>query len=260
MVGNIICVTDADKSAHMNGSIDTFIESKRLKLSDKKCHQIHIGKGHQNCPQLKVHENNKIKADKEKCLGDILDKSGSIQPTVENRKSKGQGINTGILAILNEIPFGKHKMDVAMKLGEVMLLNGILYNSEAWHGVTKNHIKMLEAIDEDLLRKLLKSQSKKPKELLYLETGAVSIKWIIAQRRIIFLKCILEKESNELVSKVFQAQKEKPTSGDFVKLVEQDMSALNVTYEDVKKMLKLDLKKVLKISARNACFEDLKKY
>lgn len=116
-----------------------------------------------------------------------------------------------------------------------MLIHGILYNSEAWHGVTKAHIKALEAIDEDLLCRFLRSHSKTPKEFLYLETGSVSIKWIIAQRRINFLKCILEKDSDELLLKAFKAQKEKPTTGDFVKLVEQDMSNLNVTYEDITK-------------------------
>ena len=94
-------------------------------------------------------------ADQEKYLGDMIDKTGSLQATVEAKKSKGLGINTGIMSILNEIPIGKHKMDVATKLREVMLINGILCNSEAWHGVTKVHIKALKAIDEDLLRKFL---------------------------------------------------------------------------------------------------------
>ena len=52
MVDDIICVTNANKSAHMNSVINTFIESKRLNLSDKKCFQVHIGKGHLNCPKL----------------------------------------------------------------------------------------------------------------------------------------------------------------------------------------------------------------
>ena len=41
---------------------------------------------------------------------------------------------------------------------------------------------------------------------------------------------------------VFKTQKEKLTTGDFVKLVEQDMSNLNVTYKDVTKKTKSDLK------------------
>ena len=82
------------------------------------------------------------------------------------------------MAILNDIPLGRHKMDIAMKLREVMLINGILYNSEAWHGLTEAHVKTLQSIDEDLLRRVLKAHGKTPLEFLYLETGAVPIKWI----------------------------------------------------------------------------------
>ena len=38
------------------------------------------------------------------------------------------------MPFINEILLVKHKTGVAIKLGEVMLPNGILYNSEAWHG------------------------------------------------------------------------------------------------------------------------------
>ena len=78
--------------------------------------------------------------DSEKYLGDVIDKTGSIQATINSRKSKGQGIISEILSILDEIPLGLHRIDVAMKLREVMLLNGILYNSEAWHGMTMKNI------------------------------------------------------------------------------------------------------------------------
>ena len=42
MVDDIICVTNADKSEHMNNHINTFIEHKNLTLSSTKCYQIHI--------------------------------------------------------------------------------------------------------------------------------------------------------------------------------------------------------------------------
>ena len=180
MVDDIICVTNVENSEHMNNLINTFIESKNLRLSGQKCYQIHIGNGHQSCPMLRVHEQPMKVAEKEKYLGDMIDQSSSIQATIDSRKSKGQGINTGIMSILNEIPLGKHRMHIAMKLREVMLMNGILYNSEAWHGVNQSHVKTLQAIDEDLLRKFLKAHSKTPKKKLYLETGATPVKWILA--------------------------------------------------------------------------------
>ena len=47
-----------------------------------------------------------------------------------------------------------------MKLREAMLLNGILFNAEAWHGVTLKQIKSLETIDEYLLKNILKAHRK----------------------------------------------------------------------------------------------------
>ena len=100
--------------------------------------------------------------------------------TIENQKSKGQGLVSEILSILDEIPFGKHTITVGLKRREVMLLNGILFNSEAWHGVTKKQIKTFEAIDAQLLKGILKAHGKTSSEFLYLETGATPIRWIIA--------------------------------------------------------------------------------
>ena len=41
-----------------------------------------------------------------------------------------KGIVSEILSIISEVPLGKHATTVAMKLRDVMLLNGILFNSE----------------------------------------------------------------------------------------------------------------------------------
>ena len=50
------------------------------------------------------------------------------------------------------------------------------------------------------------------------------------------------KENNELVTKVFKAQKENPTSGDYVKLVEQYMEDLNITYTQIQNSDKVTMK------------------
>ena len=56
MVDDIISVTNVEQTKNTNGTINTFIESKKLKFSKNKCYQIHIGKGHKGCPTLKVHD------------------------------------------------------------------------------------------------------------------------------------------------------------------------------------------------------------
>ena len=193
----------------------------------------------------------------EKYLGDIINNTGSLQETIEKQKSKGQGIITEIMSILNEIPLGKYRIVVALKLREVMLLNGILYNSEAWHGITKKQTKILESIDEDLLRRILKLHSKTPKEFLYLETGSTPIKWVLKQRRINYLKHILSLEENEIVKKVYTAQKQNPTSGDFVQLVEKDLMDLRITQAHLELHGKSDFKKLLKNIVTKEAFKEL---
>ena len=59
-----------------------------------------------------------------------------------------------ILAILSEIPLGKYKMEIGLKLRQAMLINGLLFISEAWHDVNEAEMKSLESVDEHLLRSL----------------------------------------------------------------------------------------------------------
>ena len=59
------------------------------------------------------------------------------------------------MSIINEIPLGKYNVDVAVTLREAMLINGILFKSEAWQGVTAAQIVKLEkyrwrSIEEDI--------------------------------------------------------------------------------------------------------------
>ena len=159
----------SEKSVKMNSVINAFIESKKLKLSETKCHRIHIQK-HQNnekgCKKLKVHEKEMCESDKQKYLGDIVDESGKLRNTIEDRKNHGQGIVSEIVAILKDIPLGKHRLEIRLMLQQAMLINGILFNSEAWHSISEKDVKILESVDEHLLRSLVDAQSKTPLEFL----------------------------------------------------------------------------------------------
>ena len=72
-------------------------------------------------------------SDKEKYLGDFINKTEKIKDTIEDRKNKGIGFVSEILAILNDIPLGKHKMEIGLLRRHAMLIKSILFNYEAWH-------------------------------------------------------------------------------------------------------------------------------
>ena len=164
MVDDILSVQKcSEKAIEVNSVINAFVESKKLTLSSTKCHRIHISKKkevNKKCTTLKVHEHEMTDSEKEKYLGDILSTSGKVRLTIEERKNKGFAIVAEILAILSEIPLGKNKIEIGLKLREAMLINGVLFNSEAWHDVNEAELKLLESVDEHLLCSLVKAHSK----------------------------------------------------------------------------------------------------
>ena len=98
---------------------------------------IHIGKKTKEFPALKVHGKQMEQSKQETYLGDVIDKSGTIRPNIDIRKAKGFGIVSNILAIVNEVPLGHWKIEAGLRLRQAMFINGILFNSEAWHRVSR---------------------------------------------------------------------------------------------------------------------------
>ena len=75
--------------------------------------------------------------------------------------------------------------------------------------MTNAQITSLEAQDNSLIRGILGAHKGTPKAFLHLETGTIPLRWVIAQRRINYLKHILSRTEDELIKKVLRAQKEK---------------------------------------------------
>ena len=68
-----------------------------------------------------------------------------------------------------------------------------------------------------MLRTIFKSHSKTSSAFLHLETGTIPIKYILASRRLNYLYNIIKRKENEVLLRVYNAQKEKALKGDFVK-------------------------------------------
>ena len=264
MVDDLLIVQKCStKAVKVNAVVNAFVEMKKLKFNKDKCFRIHIGKQSRKsppCPEVKVHADAMKNSNKEKYLGDIIDKNGVSKATIESRKSKGYAAVSEILAILKDIPLGEHKMEIGLHLRQAMLLNAILYNSESWHNVADEDLKALESIDEHLLRSLVQGHSKTPLEFLYLETGAIPIRHIISGRRTMYLQTILKRSENELTRRILLAQKADPSPGDFVKLVESDLKKLNLhmEYEDIESMNVEFFKNMVKKKVKEAAFKHLK--
>ena len=140
-----------------------------------------------------------------------------------------------------------------------MLINGLLFNSEIWYGLSKTDTSELEAIDKLLVRKLLQAHSKTPIESLYLELGILPLKYIIKCRRIMYLHYILTRDKNELLSKFFKAQCERPVKNDWSETVKNDLKdiGVNLTFEEIKDFKQEEFADLVKKEIKNMAFADL---
>ena len=103
--------------------------------------------------------------------------------------------------MLEDLCLGSYHFEVANVLRASLLISSLLSNSESWYNLSMKDIAKLEAVDESLLRKIFSAHSKTAKELLYLESGNIPVRYIIVARRLNFLWYILNEAEDSLLRK-----------------------------------------------------------
>ena len=187
MIDDIIAVSKSGiDSVVQNSYINTKILANKLEFGPTKCHKMHVtnGKNSCECLELKVHGKEMKLTENEKYLGDKLSSDGKNELNIEDRCNKGLGIKTQALGLLKEISLGNNYFEIGLMLRDSNLINGMLFNSEAWYNLTKSQVEKLEKIDELYLRSLLEAHSKTPLEALYIETGKILIRFILQKKKI----------------------------------------------------------------------------
>ena len=167
-----------------------------------------------------------VESSEVKYLGDILHENGKSKATFPQRISRGYSIAGQILGLLKELPLGNLKTEVGLAFRQAWLINGILYNSEVWHGLRECDGNNFAAIDKHLLRGLVDSHSTTLVEHLYLEMAALPIPHVMRARRLLYLQTILKRHDSELTKRVYMCQKANPLPGDWCLKVKEDLSLL----------------------------------
>ena len=220
MVDDILTISKCSPTASaLNATVNAFINSKKFNLSQNKCSVIHVGKKTGSCPDSEVHGEIMHREESTDYLGDLFHASGKSKFNVIKRTAKTYAILAEIRSILTDIPLERYKTEIGLQLRQAMFVNGVLYNSEVWQGPNATDIAMLDHVDRQLLKVICAGNAKTASEFLYLETSALPLKYIIASRRIIYLQHILKRAEGELIKRVYEAQKQHPTTGDFIELV-----------------------------------------
>ena len=259
MVDDILTVQNCGlQSLQMNAEVNAFVELKKLKLSEKKCVQIHIGNKCVPCEKLLVHDGGMNSAQEVKYLGDIVHENGKSNSTVSERIKRGYAIVSQILAFLNDLPLGNLRVEVGLALRQAWFVNGILFNSEVWNQTTKFQEEQLLSVDKYLLRGILSSHAKTPIEFIYLEIGALP-RYVISVRRMIYLQTSLKRHMDEITRRIYECQKTNPTPGDWCEQVKNDFDKFSIHMNDehIAAMDSDSYKTMIKQTVRSAAFRDL---
>ena len=142
-----------------------------------------------------------------------------------------------------------------------LLINGILYSTEALFKLNNQHIDKLMACERDLLCKVWDCPRTVPTEALYIEGNITPLKFILIGRRLMFYWTILNKPKHELVRQVFDAMSEFPRNKeDWLSLVKQDLRYLEIDFSDsyIQLMTKCEFQKLVKTKIKDRKREYLK--
>ena len=289
MIDDLACVSTCGvDTVKANSYLNSKTNLKKLQFGPDKCHKMHIGKKKMYCPDLHIdswkmnlmieletkvyEETDKFEGDtqmeetkEEKYLGDIITDDGLNKKNIDARKGKGLGIINQIKEILHDISFGPSYFEIANLLRHSLFLSSVLLNSEVWYGLSHTDIEQLEQVDQALLRMILEAPSSTPKVSLYLEMGCVPIRFIIKNRRIMFLHYILHQNESSLLFKFFNAQLDNPVKGDWSEQVLLDLKEINLqlTLEEIKNLSKetfrVKLKKAIDGAALKWLIEEKEK-
>ena len=243
-----------------NAYVNARIEQSKQLFNGSKCHSIHAGKQRRPCDTLIAHDTEMEVVEKEKYVGDIITGDGKHTKNVTTRRSKGLGIISEIVTILDGLCLGPHYFTTALLMRQCMLLSILLFNSETWLRLTKKDLNKIEAVDRMFLRRIFHVPNSVPTSFLYLETGCIPLHYVMKMKRVMFLHHILTREDNALIKRVFWAQVQQPVKGDWCLIVREDLESIglaDLSFEKIQKMEKEALRTLLKNQVRETAFNNL---
>ena len=220
---------------------------------------MHIGRKHLPCPILKVHDTDVEEVTEDTYLGDIVSADGRNSKNISARLSKGLGLITQIMNMLEAVSLGEHYMEIAIMFREALFINGILTNADIWYGFSESEVQQFEDLDKHLLRRVLQVPISTPEEALHLELGLLPIGVLVKARRINFFHYLLRRSESEMLYQFFQTQWNNPSKGDWTETVKVDLKHFGIAcdFKKIKSKSTEAFKRTVRIKAQEYALEKL---
>ena len=132
---------------------------------------------------------------------------------------------------------------------------------ETCYNIKENEYRLLESYEERLFIEALKTGSKCPRAIMYLDLGVCPARFIIKKYKLNFLHYILNQPEESLMKTFFEAQMNHPSKGDWVSEMKNLIIEWKVanTFEEVRAIKKNQYEKIVNEKVKAEAFQYLKK-
>ena len=247
------------ETAHLEAL--AFSMKKKIKYNGPKCKGMVVNKKKNERLGVLLIENERMKYVKFlKYLGDIFQENGKNSELVKDRVGRGLAVILRIEAILSEIEFGKHTIEVALLLYHALFISSVLFNAQAWRNFTENDFNELQKLQLRLLRNIVDAPKSISKSFLFLELGVLPIRYEIHRRQLTFMHHIVNLEPDDPVRALYEQMKCFPGERNWL----NDVTHSAITYgveigeDKLRDISKESFKKEVKLAIQQYAFTKLK--
>ena len=285
LVDDIIGVSEAGfKAQQMNVILNVKSAEKCLQFGVNKCKTMIIGKkcesvvhnklfvdgwkeeyvenlesGEMDLVEKYIGEVALEEVTEQKYLGFVISSSGNNMANIQAMEKKSIGVIRTVMNKLESLKLRHYYFECAIIFMNTILRGSILYGGECYYNLTESQIRRIERIEENYLRKVLKTTRGCPIVQIYLECGQWPARFELQKMRCLFLKQILKQDEQSQVYKFFQLQLNEPVKGDWVSTCLGDLKKFKIfeTLDEIKIMSENKFSGLLKTGIKENALEYL---
>ena len=184
-----------------NKLLENIQHEKRVNFSAEKCELLKINGICNDGLLLNAEVIKSVR--KVRYLGDVFSDKGGNSELCKDRHDKIKGTITELFALSKDIKFGTKQIESLLLLYKTVFLPRLIYNCEAWSGLTTKNMKTLKSSQLRYLRKILQVSKGVPTAALYLELCVLPISFEIELKQLLYLKRILDRKYDDPVRMVY---------------------------------------------------------
>ena len=226
---------DINETVLSHHEVEDFSKSKGLMVNHPKCAVMTVNKkAHHSNPTLTIGGGIIPQVKHTKVVGDVVNEKGSNTDMIEDKILRAKAALTSCLSLCNEITLGLFFVESAFILYQSVFLATLTSNSQSWRKLTKADYRALEVMQIRYLKRIMKSPLSTPNSFVYLEFGALPIKYVIHCRQLGFLYHIIALDDLDPVRRMHEYQKllpyEKNWTNEVIPLIaEYGLSTIDIT-------------------------------